>query len=104
VAGMALRGRPRWARRVALLVFFFVIVVGSRVQHDAPGALRGLFFHSRRVAWWCVQRLPPLRCSVSRQPVLFIGSRMRPWHSCGALPRFVVCGLPRFRRSVVSSQ
>jgi hypothetical protein len=33
---------------------------GSWVQHDAPGALRGLFFHSIHVARWCVQRLPPL--------------------------------------------
>jgi hypothetical protein len=33
---------------------------GSRLQHDAPSALRGLFFHSRHVAWWYVQRLPPL--------------------------------------------
>jgi hypothetical protein len=36
-----------------------VTYFGSRVQHDAPSALRGLFFHSRHVARWCVQRLPP---------------------------------------------
>jgi hypothetical protein len=45
---------------VATLVVAFCL--GSRVQHDAPGALRGLFFHSRRVVQWCVQRLPPLCC------------------------------------------
>jgi hypothetical protein len=45
---------------VGILLVVNCCFSGSRVQHDAPGALRGLFFHSRHVARWCVQWLPPL--------------------------------------------
>jgi hypothetical protein len=39
------------------------LLFGSRDRHDAPGALRGSFFHSEHVArWWCIQRSPPLCC------------------------------------------
>jgi hypothetical protein len=46
---------------VGTLLVVICCFFGSRVQHDAPSALRGLFFHSRHdVARWCVQRLPLL--------------------------------------------
>jgi hypothetical protein len=45
---------------VGTLLVVICCFFGSRGQHDAPSALRGLFFHSRHVAWWCIQRLPPL--------------------------------------------
>jgi hypothetical protein len=40
-----------WAfNRLLLLVVWLTGLFGSRVRHDAPGALRGSFFHSEHVA------------------------------------------------------